>query len=228
MSNTFRCTCGQVWKMIPLSGQHLGGNWQRGQDFALGAVPAGAEFSRETPHRAASTEADVIVPLWQAVICGAVTALLAAVGTMAKDWHWATPIVAGVAVFAVAWWLLLVDHRRLLRKVETFVGADLDGDGAVGDPAFQVEITESLSDGQKRMKFCTFPGKPEQVARFAMAALNGQLTVHGNHGLSQSMFAKLRDEALSRGLLVWRNPDAHNQGVEMTLAGKCVFKRLTE
>ena len=225
MSTVLTCpVCGAALRVDALGGSGAGG-WQRGQDFALGAVPAGAEYSKETPVGKAGIEADVYVPLLQAAICGVVAALLVTIYTVVKDKPWPTPIIAGVIVFAVSWWLLLLDHRKLLRKVETFVGKDLDGDGEVG---FSVEITESLADGRKRMKFCEFPAKQRDVERFALAVLNGQLTVHGNHRLSRRTFEQLRDESLSRGLLAWVNPQARNQGVELTRVGEHVFESLLD
>jgi len=224
MSTVFRCpSCGAALRVEVLGGS---GSWQRGHEFALG-VPAGAEFSRETPVRDASVESDVRVPLLQALVTASVAGLLATLGVALRGWHWTTPVVVAVVTFALAWWFLLLDHRKLLRRVETLVGADLDGDGQIGNE-FRIEITEKLSDGRTRMKFCEFPGRPRDVQRFALAALNGQLTVHGNHRLSRRTFEQLRDEALARGLLAWVNPEARNQGVELTRVGRRVFERMLD
>jgi len=64
------------------------------------------------------------------------------------------------------------------------------------------------------------------VERFALAALNGYLTVNSPHRLSRRRFTQLRDVALDRGLLAWRCEDARQQGVELTAVGRHVFKRL--
>ncbi len=61
---------------------------------------------------------------------------------------------------------------------------------------------------------------------FAVAALNDQLTIYGNHKLSRRVFSKLRDEAIARGLICWIDPGAHTQGVELSKVGQHVFERL--
>ena len=225
MSNTFRCTCGQVWKMIPLSsgGGSGSGGWQAGQSFAMGGPPPGSEFSREVPAGNMGTvESAVKVPVLQSLLMALVALLLTGLGAIRWGWHWTSPVIAAVIAFCLAAWLLLVDSRRLLRTVETVIGKDLDGDGEVG---FTVEITD-LTEDKKRVSYAHFPARPEQVERFATAALNGWLTVNSPHRLSRRRFTQLRDVALDRGLLAWRCEDARQQGVELTAVGRHVFKRL--
>ena len=223
--STFVCPgCGKVLKVIPLSGP--GGGWQRGQAFPMGAAPPGSEFYRETPAGKVDTvESGVKVPLLQSAITGAVTGVVSVIPTVYYHWPWTIPLVLAVGTFGFTWWLLLQDTRRLLRRVETFIGADLDRGGHVGDPQFTVEVTD-LSNGKKRMSYCHFPARREQVLSFAVAALNDQLTVYGGHKLSRRVFSKLRDEAVARGLISWVDPGAHTQGVGLTKVGQHVFERL--
>ena len=68
--------------------------------------------------------------------------------------------------------------------------------------------------------------RPIHLRRFAKAALDGQLTIVGGHDLSRKKFQQIRDEAMYHGLLAWKDPDSHNQGVKMTSKGKQVFERL--
>ena len=221
MSTIFNCPGCGIALLVDTVGQS---NWTRSQEFAFGkAVPAGSEYSREVPAaNVANIEGGVKLPLAQALLITMAIVMLTTLITVVKGWAWTIPVSAGIVAFALSLWLLVLDSRRLLRKVETFVGADLDGDGKVG---FAVEITESLSDGRKRMTFCTFPGKPEQVQKFATAALDGQLTTYST-GLSRRVFEQLRDEAIKRGLCTWKNREAHAQGVELTTVGRHVFERL--
>jgi len=65
-----------------------------------------------------------------------------------------------------------------------------------------------------------------QVLLLARAALQGQLGIYSDHGLSRRRFAMLRDEAVRRGLLRWKVHGARTQGVELTPQGKQVFTRL--
>ena len=221
--STFPCpNCGRILKVIPLAGD---GGWERGRAFALGAPPPGSEYNREVPAADLSgVEAGVKTPLLQALLTGLAGGAVAVILAVWKGWPWVTPIVAAVIAAALSWWLLLLNTRGLLKTVETVINKDLDGDGAIG---FTVEVTD-LTDGRKQIRYCRFPAKPEQVERFAMAALNGQLTVHGNHRLTRGVFESLRDEAVARGLCAWKNPEAHVRGVELTQVGKHVFKRLLD
>ena len=219
MSTVFTCpACGASLVVGVLRGGARG--WQRDRQFPIGE-PGAAELSREMPVGKASVESDVRVPLLQAAITALVITLVTATVTVARHWHWTTPILIGVITFALAWWLLLLDHRKLLRQIETVVGQDLDGDGQVG---FTVEIVDK-TDGKKQIKYIHFPARPGEVKRFAQAALEGQLTVYGRHHLSRGTYERLRDEAMSRGLLAWRG-EARNQGVELTAVGRHVFSRL--
>ena len=144
------------------------------------------------------------------------------IGVVWQGWHWTTPIVVVVIVFGASWYMLLTGNRRLLKVVER-----VDRPEAQQPATFNIEIMESFADGQKRMVFAQFPAPERDVKRFAIAALNGYLTVHGRHRLSRGVFERLRDEALARGLVVWTNPHAHTRGVELTRVGSHVFKRLS-
>lgn len=119
--------------------------WPRSADRAQ-QVPAEVETS--TPARAASFQSDVLVPMCQAGVTGG---LLGAVVTAAAlilapglDAHpvalWAG---ATLAIVTVAWLALLVDHRRLLWAVERLINADLDQDGATGEPAERLVIVNA-------------------------------------------------------------------------------------
>ena len=158
----------------------------------------------------------------QAVITATVAGLVVILGVVFKSWPVAAIPTTWVITFALAWWLLLLNTRGLLKTVERVIRKDLDGDGEIG---FTVEITD-LSDGKKKMSFAHFPARPEQVLSFAAAMINGQMTIYGNHKLSRRVFSVLRDESISRGLCAWVNPDHHPQGFELTRAGNHVFERL--
>lgn len=224
MSSQFTCpACGKQLKVIPLAGASPS-SWKAGQTLSLGAsVPEGTSYSRETPIVDMSgIEAGLKTPLAQSGITSLAAGALAVVGVVAWGWHWSTPVAVVVVVFGVSWYMLLTANRRLLRVVET-----IDPPEAQQPATFNVEITETLEGQRQRMVFARFDAPERDVKRFAIAALNHRLTVHGGHGLSQGAFAKMRDECLGRGLLTWRNPHAHNQGVGLTRVGKRVFKHLS-
>jgi len=190
----------------------------------MGDAPPGSEYSREVPAvDMSSVEAGARLPLIQAAITGAVALALAVIIGLARGWPPTHPPVVGVVVFALSWWVLLIQSRQLLSSRETVTGKDLDGDGEAG---FTVELTENLLDGKRRMRFVNFPATERQVLRFATAMTNGILTTYGNHGLSRRIFSVLRDESISRGLCAWTDPANHPQGFAVTKAGQHVFERL--
>ena len=225
MSTVFNCpNCKAALRVDAMGGgPSMSGGWERGRAFASGAPPPGAEYSREIPKADMSgVEAGVKTPLAQAAITATVCGLLVILGCVFKSWPVAAIPTTWVIVFALSWWVLLLNTRGLLKTVERIVGRDLDGDGQVG---FTVEITD-LSDGRKRMSYARFPARQEQVLSFAAAMINGQTTIYGNHRLSRPVFTKLRDEAVARGLCAWVDPGAHTQSIALTRAGEHVFKRL--
>jgi len=168
-------------------------------------------------------EAGVKTPALQAVLTGAAVGAVAVILTVWKGWPWVTPVVAAVIAAALSWWLLLLNTRGLLKTVETVINKDLDGDGEIG---FSVEITD-LTDGKRQMRFAEFPCRPEHVRRFAQAAVDGAPTPEGA-AMGRRKFNAIRDEALRRGLVTWRDGDHHTQGLETTLVGKAVFRRLLD
>ena len=224
MSTVFSCpACGVALRVEAMGTGSGSGGWQSGRAFAMGAAPLGSEYSRETPLAdMSSIEAGVKTPLAQAIITATVCGLLVILGCVFKSWPWVAIPTAWVITFALAWWVLLLNTRGLLKTVERVIGKDLDGDGQIG---FTVEITD-LTEGKKRMSFAHFPARQAEVERFATAAINGWLTVNSPHRLSRRKFTQLRDVSLDRGLLAWRCAEARQQGVELTAVGRHVFKRL--
>jgi len=239
MSAFFDCpNCGQRLRVIGLGGgpgQALPG-WEGLAEFDFTppggqALTAGGEFVRETPLGQPTIEGSVAVPALQSLLCGCAAGVLAVFPTAAWDWPWWSPLAAAGGASALAWAVILADARKLLRKVETWIGADLDRDGYVGEepapPAsVQVTIEEEKQHG-RRLSYVQFDASPSEVRRFAEAALADRLTIHGV-GLSRHVFERLRGEALERGLLRWRDERAHRLGLQVTRAGRAVFDRLLQ
>jgi len=235
MSEFFNCpNCGQRLRVIGLGGGPglaLPG-WEGLAEFDFTppggrALPIGSEFVRETPLAQPTIEGSVAVPALQSLLCGCAAGVLAVFPTVAWDWPWWSPVAAAGGTFALTWAVILTDTRKLLRKVETWIGADLDRDGHVGTPAsVSVTIEEQKQHG-RRLSYATFDASPAEVRRFAEAALGGRLTVHGA-GLSRHTFEGLRGEAVKRGLVCWKDQSAHRLGLDLTRVGRAVFERLLE
>jgi hypothetical protein len=191
-----------------------------------------AESQKQTPSRPADWIADLGVPMAQAgvtglllaTICVYILSLTRYTGDLGRLW---VGLVLGVT--SAAWLLLLVDTRKLLWALERVTGLDVDQDGHEGPPpTIRVEVTEGA-----RQVYLDLPGEPEDLATMARGVLNGRSlaegTWSGRGGLfSRSEFRTIRDELIERGLATWRNPRAKAQGVELTAAGRAVFRLLAE
>jgi len=81
------------------------------------------------PARQASPSSDVLVPFFQAVICGVTVAIVGCAFVSLR-----IGALAFAVTFAVAWFGLLFDHRRLLWSIEKVTDTDFNQDGQVGQP----------------------------------------------------------------------------------------------
>ena len=81
------------------------------------------------PARQASPSSDVLVPFLQSLICGIVVGIVvAALATLRIG------ALSFAVTFALAWFGLLLDHRRLLWSIERVTDFDIDKNGRVGRP----------------------------------------------------------------------------------------------
>jgi hypothetical protein len=195
----------------------------------LQAEAAFEEWTQERPVREPTPTGDVGVPVGQALVTGILVALCSAGVTIAVGWPWWVPPAVLVGTSTLVWVWLLVDHRRLLRFVEKVVGVDLDGDGEVGEDAGRPErVKVEITRGTQQV-YLDLPCGRETLRTVARAVLADQPLSESRwtgqgRPFSRATFAEFRDELLERGLLAWRNPQAHSQGVEPTRAGRAVFR----
>jgi len=221
----------QVLKQVQRGsqGDPAWGPWQerRYGAFGLGdvsALPAGAEYERRRPVRDPAIESDVITPVLQSVMSGAVGAILAGAGAVLLDASkpWAVAALGGAGVLGLTWYVLLREHRGLLWEIERVTGADIDGDGAVGAPeakTTRVEVTER-TNGHTRMRFVDVPLSDAELESVARAVLvqRERFSRRGLSGvLSQSQYADVYDAMLGGGLLRDRSD---GRGVELSPSGR--------
>jgi len=116
-------------------------DWQRQEsatfDLGVSTIQPGVTYERWKPVRPAAVEADVKVPLYQSLVCGAVGGVLVGGGAALGGMGWPSLLYAaigGAGSVGASWLLLLSDHRRSLWEIEKIIGADLDGDGYKGPP----------------------------------------------------------------------------------------------
>ncbi len=173
-------------------------------------------YEQMQPARAGSVHADVLVPLFQAVITGV---FVAAAATVAS-WYLATRnitinlyIFAGsfILVAAFVWVKLLADHNRLLWHVERLTGRDFDGDGYIGEPPERepdqvvVVVRRPQKEGEN-VEFLHYGVHRAALEKFARAALRGEsLAVNRWTGsgapFSRGEYENLRAALKSDGLL---------------------------
>lgn len=80
---------------------------------------------------------------------------------------------------------------------------------------------------EHEMKYAHFDVRPETLCQFARDMLDGKYTLTGSR-LSRRHYERLRNECLAKGLLAWKNPDGHSQGVEITNTGRCAFQEMID
>jgi len=191
---------------------------------------------RDSPQgQVGGRESDVTVPVLQSLAVSLAYASLASVlaGGVAMVYHlpWYTPAVAAALVLtATASWTMTKNvnlRQELWWGTEEVIQRDLDNDGIIGKPEPEALLRVEVANGGNT-QFLDVPTK--KAITFARAVVNGQ------SGMSEGewkkpfggieKFVAFRNQLIERKLARWKNPDAHPQGIELTLAGKKVFERL--
>lgn len=194
------------------------------------ALAAGVSFERRQPARPASLASDVIVPLAQALATGIIAFIL---NKLTLNWNSGT-VAAGV--IALAWLVLLIDHRSALWNIERVIGADLNRDGFTGPPepppTTRVEIIEPKPRSHHEI-YLQFDLDPGVLSQFARAAIGGQSLSEASwcgtgNPLSRAQYNHLRDTLITRGLARWRNPAHPRLGWEPTAKGCAVLRELAQ
>lgn len=220
--------------------QHCGAKLNKLTDFSSGAalsIPAagadlgqaGAGFSsayRKTPYRKMEMGADVLVPLTQSVITGAVVATGLGVITPFLPWSWYVGPITGAITIGVAWGYRLAVSRETLWIVEEFIGQDIDGDGHTGRPERHT-IEVWVKDGKSRKTF-DIPGDLAALP-FIQAVVEGDTFTEATAqatGYGVTAFRQLRDLFVKNRWAVWRNPSHPQQGVELTLIGRQILRQI--
>lgn len=188
------------------------------------------QAKRTAPARAASMESDVSVPLAQAIITGLVIGGGVGVGAafIAHQW-WVVPLCIGGAA-GIAWILLLVDHRSLLRVVEEIVNEVEEAAQDVKKVVVQAEL-HTGDEETDHIDLATLPAPSlDYLREFAEAVLNGDMTFSERDaqgcGYSRTQWRELRDAFIMAGWAAWKDPENRNQGVILTRAGKAILAEI--
>jgi len=191
--------------------------------------PAQPENTRAHLHTAGPA---LLIPGGLAMVTGFFLALAAAV--IAYYTKWAPPMAAflitWVTVQAIAWLALLYRWLDLTRPIERALNLDLNRDGYIGEPTKPepIRIEVSQNDGGQ-LQFADLPGPIEKLTQMSEALQRGATFSEGQWTgqgalFSRAQFRVLRDEFLRRGWLVWTNPEARGQGLQLTHAGNAVVR----
>lgn len=176
----------------------------------------------------------LLLPAGEALVT-AILAFPAGLGVCALaslDWHYAAIASALVGLVAwlgfLGWWQRIIKALLIPDQVEYY-----EPEPEPPQPApIRIEIIKSdpgspYVEGQ----YLDLPCEPDQLQALASGLAQGQpfalSTWTGrNRPFSRSQFETVRVELLARGLVRWSSPHARAQGLELTPAGRAVFKRL--
>jgi len=187
--------------------------------------PGVGRIQRDVPTRAPEVGSDVLVPLCRAIISGAFLFAIVGVLVIVLDWlpWYAACLAGGVAAMLVWFGKGLSD--KLLWATETITGADIDRDGQVGRPSFEIVERIERPHGQQYKMF-DLPGEPEMFAKVCYGTLTGsqRLTqavwAGKNKPYSRAEWDDLCDMMVARGWWAWNNPDHHPSGIAPLPEGK--------
>lgn len=193
----------------------------------------------KTPARPAGIASDVAVPLLQAgitgLLLGGLIALAAkALGAPVDGWQlWG---VLALSFVTVAWMVLLLDTRKLLRVIEERWGVDLDGDGQIGQPErirHELTVTVQLDKNHRKIIDTENLGiDAEQLILFARGIVAGRDFTEGTWGGEKAIFASLPKfrqvlAALEKDGIIERvNPGASNSTYRRTRPGRRFFEEV--
>lgn len=178
------------------------------------------------PIRAASAAADVVVPFYQSMITGVLLAIVTAVAAGIWRWPWWLPLGVGVMVWVALWLYLLADHRRSLWRLEEYLDADLDGDGAVGQTKHVTRLMVTVA-GTGQIVEAQFPIPPDVLTKLARGMIGAERPFsqrEWKHLIKdRETFQEIRDVLMNMGMMAWKDANNRKLGVMLTPIGVETF-----
>jgi len=199
------------------------------------------ESNAEARRHYQSREAAVVIPLFQALITGAASAVVIGVVIggfliwMDRPAVIPALLAAGVSFPVVAllsWMNRMNDWRRLIWHLETAFRVDIDQDEEIGDPepeertaTVRVEVVDRETG---RQVWCELPNA-DKLPAFFRGVLTGRglaETTWGGKGKLFSLpeYRAFRETLLRRGWIEYVDPDAPLLGYRLTRAGEAVAR----
>lgn len=179
-----------------------------------------------------SFETAVVVPTLQALVSGALVG--ATSGLAAGMVHWDNALwVWGLGTFGTAsiLWLAMLDRWQKVQWEREFWRPEAPQAQVVQQTNNVERISVDVRQDNRTTTILHLNVSAERLADVAKLVLTGRPFVERelcgqNRPLSQAQFREMRDELIQRGLLVWRNPDAPQQGTIFQPAGMALMRRL--
>ena len=183
-----------------------------------------ADVYHSEPARAASVGSDVAVPALQSLISGVVAGAVGLAACWAFGWSLRIAGAVGLAVLALTWVLLLVDHRRLLWAVESLTRGDINGDGAIGEPARLILEVKHNNNDRQGFDFLHLGIAQPVFLQWAGAVVAGRSLavaswVGRGGSFSRSQYDAMLAE-LERAGIVARDGESSNAAWVLTAAGR--------
>lgn len=192
------------------------------------------------PARAASLEADVLVPLSISLLSGALLAALLVFlirevrpGLLQHPWNaW---LLTMLAVASGVWLCQIVGWRELLWKVEKQFNIDITGDGVMGNPRRTLEVDARTTAQHWQYVSSEWLGIDDDgLIRLAGGLVAGRSLTEAEwrkdpafpQGINQ--FRQVRSRLMKAGLLEKAEPGRINSSFVLTAAGRAVMRRLAE
>jgi len=191
-----------------------------------------------TPTRSAAVQADVLVPVLQSIISGALAGLVVLVAGLALRTPAGAALAAAgaaaVVVAAFAWMRLLRATRDALTARETITRRD-DGPQVIEAQAdrLRVEVIERAPTGAQSWTLADLPASREVLTRICRNVAGGGMQLSGRDlarlpGLSRDRARELLAAFYDHGLTHYPNGRNDPAGAQWTARGRALSRTLRE
>jgi len=210
--------------------------WQRNTWTPPASLPIEPlEFTSEQATRVPSVGADVHVPFLQAVGTAIFIGVISGSLAIWLGWGWQIPVMLAAISAALMWFSAVADTRALLRRIETFVGKDLDRDGHIGKQhTTSINVRVAETGRSPKDLFLQFEDvRPEQLSQLFVGALRGESLGESRWSgdgkpFSRKTYRAVRDGLVEADLLTWKDNEHRKQGLTLTRSGRPVLEKWIE
>lgn len=178
-----------------------------------------------------------ILPFFQAVATGIFAFIGGLAICMLGGWAWYYAAIGAALIAMLSWWGMLGWWSRIIKtlligdQVEYYEPETEPTQPAPAMPPIRVELVQVDEGGYYRGDYIDLPCLPEQARELASGLVSGEkfaVAAWTGKGrpFSRNQFEVLRVTLLQKGLIRWASPHGRTVGLELTPAGRAIFKRL--